>query len=286
MHQAAFAHAVHSVRLVETHISWVLLTGDYAYKIKKPVKLHFLDFSSLPLRLAACQDELQLNHRFAPELYLGVVPIVGSADAPQMDGVGTPFDYAVKMRQFPAAQQLDLLLVSGHLAMRDLENFGRSLAALHASLPTVPMTADFGDAPQIQAPLGESLRDLKQGAENGDLHNALQTIGDWSVLRYTALLSAFGSRKLAGRVRECHGDLHLANLVNLDRGIVPFDCIEFSAGLRSIDVFCDAAFLVMDLIYRGHAELAYAFLNGYIEEGGDYDGLRTLHYYLVYRALR
>lgn len=285
MRPLAFDHPVRAIDLVETHISWVLLTGDYAYKIKKPLKLPFLDFSSLQLRLTACQDELRLNRRFAPDLYLEVVPITGSAEEPRVGGASAPFEYAVKMRQFPPERQLDHLLTAGKLSPEDLAEFGRALSKLHAALPTAPGSTDFGDPPQVHAPLRDSLRDLLQGVPDETVQRELHRISEWLDRQYQALVPILVSRKQAGRIHECHGDLHLANLVKTDRGIVPFDCIEFSAGLRWIDVISDTAFLVMDLVQRGHTDLAYTFLNAYLEASGDYEGVRVLHYYAVYRAL-
>ncbi|MDR3417480.1 MAG: AAA family ATPase [Nevskia sp.] len=282
---SAYSHGAHRVRLAETHISWVLLTGAYAYKVKKPVKLPFLDFSSLQLRLDACREELRLNRRFAPELYLDVVPITGSAEHPLVGGEGVPLEYAVKMRQFPADRQLDRVLDAGGLSPRDMEQFGRSLAALHATLPSAAAGTEYGLPSQVQTPLRDSLHDLLQGTGDDALRSRLEQIGQWVTRRGTELAPVFDARRLAGCVRECHGDLHLANLVSLDQGIVPFDCIEFSPGLRWIDTVSDTAFLLMDLAHRGHPGLGYAFLNGYLEAGGDYAGVRTLHYYAVYRAL-
>lgn len=271
------------VDLVETHISWVLLTPGHAYKIKKPVKLPFLDFSTLALRKDACAEELRLNRRFAPELYLDVIPISGSSEQPQIAGEGAALEYAVKMRRFAQSQQLDQLLRDERLSRADLEDFGRSLAALHESLPQVSGQLDFGDPAQVHAPVRECLRDLRQGAPGAP--NRLHDLEAWLEQRYATLTPAFISRKLGGRVRECHGDLHLGNLVKLRRHIVPFDCIEFSPGLRWIDVISDVAFLTMDLAQRHYPDLAYAFLNAYLEASGDYGGVRVLHYYLAYRAL-
>lgn len=282
---SAYGHAAGGIRLVETHISWVLLTGEYAYKIKKPLKLPFLDFSSLELRLKACRDELELNRRFAPELYLEVVPVTGDRAAPRLAGPGTPFEYAVKMRQFDPDLQLDRLLAAGSLSAADLQAFGFDLAGLHRALPQAAQGTPWGEPSQVQAQVHDCLRDLLQGAADPAMRDELRVLEMRLQRCYRSLAPLMLLRKQEGRVRECHGDLHLGNLVKSGRGIVPFDCIEFSADLRWIDVMSDAAFLTMDLVQRGHAELAYAFLNAYLEASGDYQGLRLLHYYAAYRAL-
>lgn len=274
-----------SARIAETHISWVLLAGEFAWKIKKPLKLPFLDFSSLELRFKACNDELRLNQRFAPELYMEVLPISGTTEAPRLGGGGSPFEYAVKMRRFNETLQLDHLVRQDLLEAAELRQFGAALAMTHAMLPRVDPASQFGVADAVLGDALDCLSDLRQPPADAlvlggcdELEQRLLHDGA------TAWRQAISQRRLE-HVRECHGDLHLGNLVRLRRGVVPFDCIEFSQRLRWIDVLSDVAFLVMDLCQRRHAPLAYAFLNAYLEGGGDYDGVRVLRFYLCYRAL-
>ncbi len=281
----AYRHPVESVSLVQTHISWVLLTGAYAYKIKKPVKLHFLDFSTLALRKTACHEELRLNRRLAPELYLNVVPITGSEDAPTIGGEGAVIDYAVCMRQFPQADQLDRLLAAGHLGGDDVQAFGQRLARFHTDAAHASADDGFGTPEAVHAPLRETLDDLLAEPVAQAIHTQLAALRDWADARFDELAPVFAQRKRAGAVVEGHGDLHLANLVRLDDGVTAFDCIEFSADLRWNDGISDAAFLVMDLLLHGRRDLAYRFLNAYLEAGGDYAGVAVLRYYVVYRAL-
>ncbi len=281
----AYPHPVASIAVAETHISWVLLTGKYAYKIKKPVQLPFLDFSTLDLRRQACEQELRLNRRFAPHLYEAVVPICGTPLQPRIGGDGPPFEFAVKMRQFPAAGQLDHRLEEGRLDGDDLEAFGQALAQLHARAAVSTTDDRFSTASHVQAPLHDTLEDLLQELTAPEQQESLHHLGRWCAARENEFASLFEARKRNGRIREGHGDLHLANLVWLDGAIVPFDCIEFSDDLRWNDVISDAAFLVMDLLHRNCGPLAYRFLNAYLEAGGDYEGLPLLPYYLVYRAL-
>lgn len=271
-------------RLVETHISWVLLSGGLAYKIKKPVCLPFLDFSSLERRKAACEEELRLNRLLAPQLYLEVVPICGSPAQPELGGDGVPIEYAVKMRRFPQSQELDRLLEAGALSAPELERFGGELARLHERAAIAPADGPFGAPDRVQAPFRDTLRDLRAGAPP-DCRAGLERLDAWLAGAEAALADVLAARKHGGRIRECHGDLHLGNLVLLDGAVVPFDRIEFSEELRWIDVVSDLAFLVMDLDRRGRPDLAYAFLVAYLEGGGDYAGLRLLRYYEVYRAL-
>ncbi|MEW6169244.1 MAG: AAA family ATPase [Pseudomonadota bacterium] len=280
----AYAHPVRDLHLVETHISWVLLTGDYAYKIKKPVNLGFVDFSTLERRRRACRDELRLNRRYAPQLYLDVVPITGSGEHPRVGGTGEPFEYAVKMRQFAQDQQLDRLLDAGRLRMEDMDALAEAIGALHAAAPVAGAGSPYGWPARIQRNVQDNLDTLRAGTE-GVLHAAVAALETWTQAQNRHLLGTMHARRSGGQVREVHGDLHLANLVRLDAAIVPFDCIEFNEALRWNDTISDLAFLTMDLRARGRPDLAYRVLGRYLEVSGDYAGLRLLRYYEVYRAL-
>lgn len=281
---AAYAHAVHDVRLVETHISWVLLTGDYAYKIKKPVNLGFLDFSTLDARRRACAEELRLNRRFAPQLYVGVVPIVDTAQGARVEGSGIAIEYAVKMRQFAQEQQLDRLLAAGELCMGDMDALGVAVAELHRAAPAATAAVPLGWPEQIAQDAQDNI-DVLRDAPDAVIRAAVQALDRWSGELATRLAPLMRERRQQGFVREVHGDLHLSNLVRLDGAIVPFDCIEFSAALRFNDTISDLAFLTMDLRARGRVDLAARLLNAYLEQAGDYAGVRLLRYYEVYRAL-
>ena len=284
LRQAAPGTGDEAPQLLETHISWVLLTGSLAYKIKKPVRLSFLDFSTLDRRKAACEDELRLNRLLAPQLYLDVAPITGSREQPCLGGRGAALEYAVKMRRFPQSWTLDRRLQEGHLETMELQRFGEALAQLHQRAASAPAGSRFGEPAQVQAPLQDTLQELRAGAPPGS-RAELEYVDTGMKAALAALTPLMAERKSSKHIRDCHGDLHLGNLVRLDEGIVPFDRIEFSDDLRWIDGISDVAFLVMDLDRRGQVDLAYAFLAAYLEAGGDYEGLRLLRYYEVYRAL-
>lgn len=280
----AYRHPVTQVRLLETHISWVLLTGAYAYKIKKPVSLGFLDYSTLARRRQACLDELRLNRRFAPELYLEVVPITGTPERPVIGGDGEAIEYAVRMREFPQDAQLDRRLAAGRLGPADLDALAETIAAFHgAAAPAAPDTP-HGRPEAVRAPVHDTLAFLHGGA-TGTARAAITALSAWTTATEAALAPLMTWRRAAGRVREVHGDLHLANLVQLPSGIAAFDCIEFSESLRWLDVINDLAFTTMDLAFRGRRDLAFRLLNRYLEITGDYEGVRLLPYYEVYRAL-
>jgi len=278
-----YGHPVGEVRLIETHISWVLLAGDYAYKIKKPVDLGFLDFSTLALRLHACEEEVRLNRRLAPDYYLGVVPIAGSPDAPRLKGSGVPFEYAVQMRRFPPDDTLDHLAQRGELDADKIDRLAARIASFHQNECAVASAdSPWGEPEVIARPVAENFELLAERQPDSALLKQLQ---DWSEAEHRRLMPAMSERKRAGFVRECHGDLHLGNLAWVDGELVIFDCIEFSPALRWIDVISEVAFCYMDLLHRGQIELAMLFLNAWLEATGDYEGIALLRYYAVYRAM-
>lgn len=279
-----YDHPVERVALVETHISWVLLTGRYAYKIKKSVDLGFLDFSTLAKRHHFCVEELRLNQRLAPEIYLAVVPITGTPANPRVGGTGTPIEYAVQMREFPQEAQLDRVLARGALRSEHIEDLAARLAEFHRHTAVADPDSSFGTPEHVWQPVHENF--LQIGARlSAAQRRPLERLERWSQTAFEQLKNDFAARKHAGFVRECHGDAHLANMVLIDNRVVPFDCLEFNDNLRWIDVMNEVAFTVMDLDDRGQQVLARRFLNAYLEHSGDYAGLRLLRFYQVYRAL-
>jgi len=279
-----YPHPVEQVELVETHISWVLLTGEYAYKIKKPIDLGFLDFSTLAKRRHFCAEELRLNRRLAPQIYLDVVAISGSAAAPRIAGAGEPIEYAVRMRQFPQAAQLDHVLARRELRPDHIDSLARELARFHSSIPAAGPETPFGEPAAVLAPMRENFEQIRSRVEVG-LQDDLARLEQWTGQTHTQLIPLLAARKRDGFVRECHGDAHLANMVVVGGQVVLFDCLEFNDNLRWIDVISELAFAAMDLDDRGQPNLAWRLLNGYLEYTGDYAGVRLLHFYQVYRAL-
>ncbi len=281
----AYPHAPRRIEHLETHISHVFLTGPWAYKIKKPLELGFLDFSTLEKRRECCGEELRINRRLAPDLYVDVVPITGSVDQPCVEGDGTAIEYAVKMREFAQAGMLEQVLARGGLTAGLVDAVAQQVADFHASLAPAGSDTQFGTAESVVEPARQNfvqLLPLPAAAEDGARLDALR---QWTEAQHTALGELFGRRKEDGFVRECHGDLHLGNMVLVDGRVRIFDAIEFNARLRWIDVINEAAFLGMDLEHRSRRDLAWRFLNAYLQHTGDYAGARVLRYYMVYRAL-
>jgi aminoglycoside phosphotransferase family enzyme/predicted kinase len=255
------------VRCVETHISWILLTAAHAYKIKKPLVLPFLDYGSLDQRRACCHEELRLNRRFAPGLYLGVIELAGEP--------------AVKMRRFAEAQRLDHLSQQGDLTGAHLTQLARDLVTFQAQADCPP--APFGTPAAIRADALENFDELEHLLPHET--PLLARLRDWTEQEWQHREPDFARRQAAGRIREGHGDLHLGNLVLLDDRVVPFDGIEFNAGFRCIDVANEIAFTLVDLLDHGRPGLAHWLLDAWLTWSGDFDALTVLRFYLVYRAL-
>jgi len=272
--------------MIETHISWVLLTGEVAYKIKKPVHLDFLDFSSLKKRKQACANEVRLNQRLAPEIYLNVVAISGSADKPRINGLSGIFEYAVKMRQFSPDAAFDRLSDKGKLGFIQIDALASRLAQFHNNECTIA-TADspYGEPNEIFGPVRDNFQILIKQLNEPELMRKLSNLQNWSSAEHNRLAPLMLQRKQQGKIRECHGDLHLGNLAWIDEHPIIFDCIEFSAALRWIDVMSEVAFCFMDLLHHHHLDLAFRFLNAWLEASGDYEGVPLLRYYAVYRAI-
>jgi len=283
---AAYPHPVaEPIRLVETHISRVFLTGQFAYKLKKSVRLSFLDYSTLEQRRACCNEELRLNRRHAPGLYLGVSPVAGPAAAAQVDGSGAAVEYAVKMRQFDRTEELDVLVDRGRVDVGQLASLGARIAGFHGLATPVDPASPFGRPDTAQRAALANFVELRRLPEATARQHALQVIEDWVGAEHGRTRELLQSRRDAGRVRECHGDLHCGNVVRWRGELTPFDGIEFDPALRFIDISSDLAFLAMDLSVRGRDDLRCALLQAWAESLGDFQALRLLPRFETYRAL-
>ncbi len=283
---ARYPHPVGRIQHVETHISHVLLTGDFVYKLKKPLNLGFLDFSTLEKRRFYCEEELRLNRRLAPDIYLEVVTFNGEAAAPCLNGPGPVLDYAVKMDQFDSEATLDRLDNLARLSMQHVDTIASTVADFHSHIPCAKIGSPWGMAESIWESVAHNFEHIiKQVGEKPEELQWLETIHQWSIAEHNRLLPDFELRRVQGYVRECHGDLHLGNMAWEAGRLLIFDCIEFNPTLRWIDVMSEVAFCYMDLLYRNHHDFAARFLNRYLEHTGDYAGMKLLRYYAVYRAM-
>ncbi|WP_166269788.1 AAA family ATPase [Marinobacter caseinilyticus] len=282
---ALYDHPVTDFQVHETHISWVILTGPYAYKIKKPMDFGFLDFSTLTRRKHFCEEELRLNSRLADKLYLDVVPITGTPDAPQLNGGGEPFEYAIRMRQFDQSDLLDRRQEEGRLTPELLTSLARQAAEFHSKLPSVADDKPLGTPQAVYAAMQENFDQIRPLLDETALLAQVDRLEDWTRCTFDRLNDLINHRRKNGYVRECHGDLHLANITVYEGEVTVFDCIEFNEPFRWIDVINDFAFLLMDLESRREHALASRALNTYLEFSGDFAGVPLLPLYKAYRAM-
>lgn len=288
---AAFPHAVPGIECIETHISWVLLAGEHVYKFKKPLVLDFLDYSTLDLRRAACEEELRINCRTAPGIYLGVVAVTGTLQAPHLIrteevGADTPvLDWAVHMRRFAQDDLLSHLAAQGKLQPAHIDQLAHHLATFHASAAVAGTDSPWGQPESMREAVAHNFPDVLAVVVGTALQPTLQAVQRWSEQQGEQLAALMAQRRAQGWVRECHGDLHLNNLVLIDGAPQLFDAIEFNPALRWTDVLTDLAFVLMDLQAHGRADLAWRLLNAYLEQTGDYSALQLLPYYQCYRAM-
>ncbi|MGH8326343.1 MAG: AAA family ATPase, partial [Steroidobacteraceae bacterium] len=235
----AYPHAVNGVELVTTHISWVLLAGEYAYKIKRPVRYPFVDLTSLERRRFLCEEELRLNRRFAPDIYIGICKIVAASGAPKvlaLDAVSAVesgpnaevvLEYAVRMRRFPQTDELDRLLDARRIEPHELETFGHRLAQMHARLPAAPANSPWGSPEAVRNQLVRNLFECADAAAVFGWSREILALHDTLQVRLAAAASTMAERRTSGRIRECHGDLHCRNIARVGGRLVPFDCLEY-----------------------------------------------------------
>ncbi|WP_332743950.1 bifunctional aminoglycoside phosphotransferase/ATP-binding protein [Hydrogenophaga sp.] len=291
---ARYPHTAAKVELMETHGAWVLLAGVHAYKIKKPVRLPFMDFGTLDLRRAACQAEVRLNQRFetsnpASHLYLGALPIVGPAEQPRWGEPGQDeeraIEWAVHMRRFDEARRLDHLCARGALKPEHLTSLAQRMACFQAAAAVAPADGTWGRAADTLAFARDNLGTLRDGLNHASDAALVGQLSQWTESSFTQRAPQMAQRLGEGRVREGHGDLHLANLVLIGDEVVPFDGIEFNDALRWIDVASDMAFVWMDLLDHGQPGLANGLLSDWLDAGGDTSAPDVLPFFAVYRAL-
>jgi uncharacterized protein len=281
----AYRHKVDSVKLIETHISWVFLTGAFAYKIKKPVNFGFLDFSSLEKRAFFCQEELRLNQRLSPQVYLGVVAITGSFEKPEMEGDGEPIEYAVKMLQFNSGDVLTQRVENGCLSHEAIDEMALQMGRFHLAAAIAESASPYGEIEEIAYRSDENFQQVRLLLGSRPDLSDLDELSSWSANELAVKRSWFEARKAQGFVRECHGDWHLGNMTLHKGQLIVFDCLEFNPLLRWIDVISELAFIVMDLAHSGLMKQGIRLVNQYFQLTGDYQGIRLFRYYLVYRAM-
>ena len=278
-----YPHPAERVDLVETHASWLLLAGDFAYKIKKPITLPFLDYGTLERRESCCRAELVLNHRLAPDLYLDVVSIGGAPQQPKI-GLLPALAGAVRMRRFDESGRLDHLAARGELQPEQLSQLAETLCAFQQAAAVAGPDTRFGAPDQVLAAARENFVELRQLLPSA-MQPPVEQLARWTDEEFARRRADFAARKAGHCVREGHGDLHLGNLVLIDGRVTPFDCIEFNEDFRWNDTASELAFVWIDLLDHRRPGLAAWLLNAWLEAGGDFQALAVLRFYAVYRAV-
>jgi len=271
------------VELGQTQMSFVFIAGDYVYKIKKPVNLGYLDYTTLEKRRFYCQRELELNQRLCPDVYLNVIPITRDGNTIILEGEGEAIEYAVKMRRLPQEAMMDMLLGSDKVSTEMIARVAKKLADFHRRAETSADISTFGSLDTITQNAEENFTQTEKYIPNIIPQDTYQRIKDYtdSFIRDHAPL--FHQRVAEGRIRDCHGDLHAAHVCFTD-GISIYDCIEFNDRFRYCDVASEVAFLAMDLDQYQRSDLSTAFVDAYVEHSQDKKLLPLLNFYKCYRA--
>jgi uncharacterized protein len=281
---SAYPYPVERVDLVQTHISYVFLAGEFVYKVKKPVDMGFLDYSTLEKRRFYCQEEVRLNRRLCPEAYLGVVTINASDGTIRLEGAhGEVVEYAVKMKRLPQERMMERLLDEGVVTGEMLERLTGILASFHNEAETNEFIESFGGLKSISTNWQENFEQTEPYIErtiSRQQWEAVRAYVDRFLAEETWLLA---TRIQDGRIRDCHGDLR-SNAVCFEDGICVFDCIEFNERFRYADVASDVAFLAMDVDFRGRPALSDEMVGLYLAQSLDSTLPLVLHFYKCYRA--
>ncbi len=279
----AYPDTPQQIELVQTQMSFVFLTDNYVYKVKKPVNLGFLDYTTLEKRHFFCQKEVELNRRLCPDVYLGVVPITRDKGDFLIEGQGETLEYAVKMRRLPQAAMMDVLLASNQVSTAMITSLAQKLAEFHQTADTNETISTFGDLPTITQNTEENFTQTEKYIGtiiSQDAYQRIKVYTDSFIKQNTPL---FRKRISSGRIRDCHGDLHAAHICFIN-GVCIYDCIEFNDRFRYCDVASEVAFLAMDLDHHGRADLSRLFANSYVVQSGDKELLELLNFYKGYRA--
>ncbi len=293
--KSAYDHSVENISLIETHISWIILTGQFAYKIKKAKDFGFYDAKRLEQRIEYSKEELRLNRRLAPELYLGISRIQGPKDKAkimneQLNG-SIPkndklVDVAIKMHQFPNTQILFNKLKEEEIETKKIIDFSTKISTLHVNSAPIDLQNNFDNIKFIRDAAEKNLEVIEETNSSEYINSFIEQHRKWLKMEFTRLKPRFKKRLTNGSTRECHGDLHTQNIyLNNSQELIPFDAIDFNKNLRWIDPVSEISFLFMDLKVQKQNKFASVFINKWLEDTGDYSGLDLLPWYIAYRSL-
>jgi len=279
----AYPHKPQKIELVQTQMSFIFLTGEYVYKIKKPVNLGYLDYTTLEKRHFFCHQELKLNRRLCPGAYLAVVPIVEKKGGLRIEGQGKAIEYAVKMKQLPQDRMMDVLLPRGQVTREMVARVAEKLVGFHRKAETNQKIAVFGKLGVIRQNTDENFAQTEKYIGTSITAEQYQHIKNYTNNFMDSNASLFDKRIREGKIKDCHGDLHAAHVCFTD-GICIYDCIEFNERFRYSDVASEIAFLAMDLDRYQQAGLSRHLVNTYVGLGHDEELLKLLDFYKCYRA--
>jgi aminoglycoside phosphotransferase family enzyme len=278
-----YPEAPERVQLMQTQMSFVFIAGDFVYKVKKPVNLGYLDYTTLEKRRFFCQREVELNRRLCPEAYLGVVPVVKAKGRISLGGRGKVIDYAVKMRYLPQDRMMNVLLAANQVSTEMVTRVAQRLVDFHQKAETSATISAFGDIETIRVNTEENFDQTEKSIGRTISPEKYQRIKNYTRRFIENNVSLFRQRVAEGRIRDCHGDLHAAHICFTD-GICIYDCIEFNDRFRYCDTASEIAFLAMDLDHYGRADLSRAFIRAYVAASQDEEILKLLNFYKCYRA--
>jgi len=279
----AYPDTTRRVELMQTQMSFVFLTDDYVYKVKKPVNLGYLDYTTLDKRYFYCQQEVELNRRLCPDAYLGVVTITESRGNILIDGQGKVVEYAVKMRRLPQEAMMNVLLAQNRVSVEMITGVAQKLVEFHQKAETNADISTFGSLDTITVNAEENFTQTEKYIGSTISREQYQRIKGYTSKFIVQKAPLFRKRVADGRIRDCHGDLHAAHIC-FANGICIYDCIEFNDRFRYCDVASEVAFLAMDLDNYGRADLSQSFVNAYVNKSQDKELLRLLNFYKCYRA--
>lgn len=283
MNPEAFEEDPGQIEMVQTHISYVFLTKNFVYKVKKPVNFGFLDFSTLENRRFYCQKELELNRRLCGSMYLEVVPIKRKANNIKIKGLGETIEYAVKMKRMPQEKIMTRLLEENQVDSKLIDEVAKIIAEFHSKAETNKHICEVGSLSTIRTNWEENFEQTKNMTGKIITHKDFRFISEKICEFLEKNAPLFEKRTLDCKIRDCHGDIHSGNIFVTDQ-IYIFDAIEFNERFRCSDVAADMAFLAMDLDFKGREDLSEYFVERYISYSGDKELLKLLQFYKCYRA--
>ena len=279
----AYPDTPRGIELVQTQMSFAFLTDDYVYKVKKPVNLGYLDYTTLAKRRFYCQREVELNRRLCPDVYRGVVPITRRQSNIYIEGQGKVIEYAVKMRRLPQEAMMDMLLTKNQVSLKMIGSVAQRLVEFHQRAETNASISAFGSLDAITTNTEENFTQTEKYIGNTISQEKYRQIKDYTDSFTGKNASLFQKRMADGRIRDCHGDLHAAHIC-FTGDIYIYDCIEFNDRFRYCDVASEIAFLAMDLDRYGRADLSQSFVSAYVDGSQDKELLELIDFYKCYRA--